>query len=57
MKLDYRRDSLFDEFAISTLKDRYMVADETSPQEAFARAAKAFSDDDDHAQRLYDYAS
>ena len=57
MKLDYRRDSLFDEFAISTLQDRYMVADETSPQEAFARAAKAFSDDDDHAQRLYDYAS
>ena len=27
------------------------------PQEAFARAAKAFADDDDHAQRLYDYAS
>ena len=57
MKLDYRRDNLFDEFAIATLKDRYMVADETSPQEAFARAARAFSDDDDHAQRLYDYAS
>ena len=57
MKLDYRRDSLFDEFAIATLKDRYMVADETSPQEAFARAALAFSDDNDHAQRLYDYAS
>ena len=57
MKLDYRRDGLFDEFAIATLKDRYMVADETSPQEAFARAALAFSDDNDHAQRLYDYAS
>ena len=57
MKLDYRRDSLFDEFAIATLKDRYMVADETSPQEAFARAALAFSDDNDHAQRLYYYAS
>ena len=57
MKLDYRRDNLFDEFAMATLKDRYMVADETSPQESFARAARAFSDDDDHAQRLYDYAS
>jgi len=34
-----------------------MVEGETSPQEAFARAAKAFADDDDHAQRLYEYAS
>ena len=27
------------------------------PQQAFARAAGAFADDDAHAQRLYDYAS
>ena len=57
IKIDYSRDKLFDEFSIRTLEDRYMVADETSPQQAFARAAKVFSDDDDHAQRLYDYVS
>ncbi|HCV50283.1 MAG TPA: ribonucleotide-diphosphate reductase subunit alpha, partial [Saprospirales bacterium] len=34
-----------------------MVGAETSPQDAFARAATAFADDDEHAQRLYDYAS
>ena len=57
VKIDYSKDKLLDEFAIATLKDRYMVGDETSPQEAFARAAMAFADDDAHAQRLYDYVS
>lgn len=57
MKLDYSRDALLTEFAKATLKDRYMLPEETSPQEAFARAAQAFSDNEDHAQRLYDYAS
>ncbi len=57
VKLDFSKDSLLDEFAITTLKDRYMVPGEDSPQEAFARAAMAFSDDEDHAQRLYDYVS
>ena len=57
IKLDYSKDKLFDEFSMRTLEDRYMVADETSPQQAFARAAKVFSDDDDHAQRLYNYVS
>tara|TARA_B100000575_G_scaffold293362_1_gene304521 strand:+ start:1567 stop:3333 length:1767 start_codon:yes stop_codon:yes gene_type:complete len=57
IKIDYSRDKLFDEFSLRTLEDRYMVADETSPQQAFARAAKVFSDDDDHAQRLYEYVS
>jgi ribonucleoside-diphosphate reductase alpha chain len=57
VKIDYSKDSLLDEFAIATLRDRYMVPGEESPQEAFARAAEAFSDDDAHAQRLYDYVS
>jgi len=57
IKIDYSKDKLFDEFSMRTLEDRYMVADETSPQQAFARAAKVFSDDDDHAQRLYNYVS
>ena len=57
VKIDYSKDKNLDEFAITTLKDRYMVPGEESPQEAFARAAMAFADDDDHAQRLYDYVS
>ena len=57
LKIDYSKDSLLTEFSKQTLKDRYMVGDEQSPQEAFARAALAFADDQDHAQRIYDYAS
>ena len=34
-----------------------MIPGEQSPQEAFARAAEAFADDEAHAQRLYDYVS
>ena len=57
MKIDYKRDELLPEFSIKTLNDRYLLGDEKSPQEAFARAAKTFADDDAHAQRLYDYSS
>lgn len=57
MLIDYGRDRLLSDFSIQTLKDRYMIEGETSPQDAFARAARAFSDDEAHAQRLYDYAS
>jgi len=55
--IDFRRDRYLSEFSIKTLRDRYLVNGETSPQQAFARAAEAFADDDAHAQRLYDYAS
>ena len=57
MLINYDRDKYLSEFSHKTLQDRYLIAGETSPQDAFARAAKAFSDDDAHAQRLYDYAS
>ena len=57
MQIDYRRDNYLSEFSIKTLEDRYMVDGENSPQDAFARAARTFADDDAHAQRLYDYAS
>ena len=53
----YRKDKLLTEFSLKTLQDRYLVGDEQSPQEGFARAAMAFADDEAHAQRLYDYAS
>ena len=57
MQINYERDELLPDFSVRTLEDRYLLEDETSPQQAFARAAKTFADDDDHAQRLYDYAS
>jgi len=57
VKIDYKRDELLDDFALATLKDRYMIPGEESPQEAFVRAAEAFADDEAHAQRLYDYVS
>ena len=57
MDISYNRDKYLSEFSIKTLNDRYMIEGEDSPQDAFARAAKAFSDDEEHAQRLYDYAS
>ena len=56
-QIDFRRDRYLSEFSIKTLQDRYLVNGEGSPQQAFARAAEAFADDEAHAQRLYDYAS
>lgn len=55
--IDLGRDNLLTPFGIATLKDRYLHPGETSPQEAFYRAARAFADDEAHAQRLYNYAS
>ncbi|HAW04337.1 MAG TPA: ribonucleotide-diphosphate reductase subunit alpha, partial [Saprospirales bacterium] len=57
IEIDFKRDRYLSEFSIKTLQDRYLVNGEGSPQQAFARAADAFADDDAHAQRLYDYAS
>jgi ribonucleoside-diphosphate reductase alpha chain len=57
VQLDFTRDRLVDELSLATLRDQHLSPHETSPQQAFARAAAAFADDDEHAQRLYDYAS
>jgi ribonucleoside-diphosphate reductase alpha chain len=57
IKIDYSRDDLLTDFGKATLRDRYMLPTEKSPQDAFARAAEAYSTDADHAQRIYDYAS
>lgn len=57
IKVDYSRDSLFDELGIKRLKESYMKEDENSPQERFAHVSKAFSSNPEHAQRLYDYSS
>ena len=55
--IDLGRDARLTPQALETLKDRYLVGDETSPQQAFARAAAAFADDVAHGQRIYDYVS
>jgi ribonucleoside-diphosphate reductase alpha chain len=53
---DASRDALLTEFGKDTLKDRYLL-DGESCQDLFARVAAAYADDQDHAQRLYDYIS
>ena len=50
------RDSLLTDFGKATLTDRYLMPDENF-QDLFARVASYFSDDQAHAQRLYDYMS
>jgi ribonucleoside-diphosphate reductase alpha chain len=57
MTIDYNRDELLTDFGKTTLKDRYLLPEETSPQDGFMRAAKAFSDNDEMAERIYNYAS
>ena len=56
--IDLSRDSLLSEQGAQLLRDYYMLPEEKSPQEAFARAALAYCDNDlDFAQRIYFYAS
>ena len=57
VKVDYSRDSLFDELGMIRLKESYMKDDETSPQERFAAVSGQFASDKFHAQRLYEYSS
>ncbi len=57
IKVDYSRDSLFDELGMIRLKESYMADGEESPQERFAFVSKQFSTDKYHAQRLYEYSS
>lgn len=54
--VDRSRDALLTEFGKETLQDRYLLPGE-SYQDLFARVADAYADDQDHAQRLYDYIS
>ncbi|OFX02230.1 MAG: ribonucleotide-diphosphate reductase subunit alpha [Alphaproteobacteria bacterium RIFCSPHIGHO2_12_FULL_63_12] len=54
--LDPTRDALLTDFGKKTLDDRYLLDGETY-QEMFARVARTYGDDADHAQRIYDYIS
>nr|WP_237487129.1 ribonucleoside-diphosphate reductase subunit alpha [Pelagerythrobacter marinus] len=53
---DESRDANLTEFGKETLIDRYLLPGEKF-QDLFARVADAYADDQDHAQRLYDYIS
>ena len=57
IKVDYKRDKLFDILGLKRLKESYMKDDEVSPQERFAYVSKTFGSNIDHAQRLYEYSS
>ena len=54
--VDSERDSLMTDFGRATLNDRYLLPGEKI-QDLFARVASAYADDQDHAQRIYDYIS
>ena len=53
---DDSRDALLTDFGKETLDDRYLLPGEKY-QDIFARVADAYADDQEHAQRLYDYIS
>lgn len=58
INIDYERDNLLSPMAHKLVSSHYLNQGETSPQEAYARAAVCFSaGDDDLAQRIYDYVS
>lgn len=53
---DDARDARLTDFGKDTLDDRYLLPGEKY-QDLFARVADAYADDQEHAQRLYDYIS
>jgi len=57
INIDFSRDSMFDEISLARLRDSYMMEGEKSPQERYAYVSSQFASNQEHAQRLYDYAS
>jgi ribonucleoside-diphosphate reductase alpha chain len=62
IKIDLARDELLTDYAVGMLKDFYMIEGESSPQDAYRRAATAWSMykdtlDEGLAERLYEYVS
>ena len=53
--IDYTADHHMIEAGRETVKDRYLVQQETSPQDAYMRCATAFASNDSHALRMYKY--
>lgn len=55
--IDLSRDNKFDKLGKQRLRESYMMANETSPQERFAYVCSKMGTDTAHAQRLYEYVS
>ncbi len=53
---DESRSDLLTDFGKKTLTDRYLLEGETY-QDLFARVAKTYADDEEHANRVYNYMS
>ena len=47
--------AILSDFALETLQDRYLQDGDSSVSQAFARAASAFSSNQEHANRMFDY--
>ena len=56
LKPNYSRDENLTDFGKATLLDRYLLPGEKF-QDMFLRVSKCYSDDDNHAKRIYDYIS
>jgi ribonucleoside-diphosphate reductase alpha chain len=56
IKVNPSADELLSDFGKAVLTDRYLYKGETF-QELFARVAHYYSDNDEHAQRIYEYIS
>ena len=56
IKIDRSKDAKLTDFGKATLSDRYLGQSE-SYQDLFARVASIYSDDNLHAQRIYNYIS
>ncbi len=56
IKIDRNKDSKLTDFGKATLSDRYLGQNE-SYQDLFARVASIYSDNNLHAQRIYNYIS
>lgn len=53
--IDYTADHHMIEAGRETVKDRYLVQQEKSPQDAYMRCATAFGSNEAHALRVYNY--
>lgn len=56
ININLKKDDRLSNFGKAVLKDRYLMPNENF-QELFARVASYYSDDSEHANRIYDYIS
>lgn len=56
IKINKSRNDLLTDFGKAVLKDRYLLKNEDN-QDLFARVASYYGNNDDHANRMYDYIS